>query len=229
VGAIDHLGLRRDTIILFSTDNGSGGGQTGTLNGRKVKGGKAKTSEAGVCAPFIVNGPGRVPAGVVSDALTDFTDLLPTFAELAGAAVPADLEIDGVSIAPVLLGKAKDSPREFIMALGHGAGTCDDKGVRGTNDFADRVIRDKRHKVWIDPRRTIRRLHDLRADPYEETNLLASTGAAHTAALKKFQAVLDGLPAVDARPRYEPRAANPWDRKPEAAKDKPKRQDRKPK
>ena len=137
--------------------------------------------------------------------------------------MPADLEIDGVSIAPVLLGKAKDSPREWIMALGHGAGTCDEKGVRGKNAFADRVIRDKRHKVWIDPSRTITRLHDLAADPQEETNLLASTDAAHTAALKKFQAVLDGLPAADARPQYEPRAANPWDRKPSAGKARPKK------
>jgi len=161
---------------------------------------------------------------VVSDALTDFTDLLPTFAELAGAAVPEGLEIDGVSIAPVLLGKAKDSPREWIMALGHGAGTCDEKGVRGKNDFADRVIRDKRHKVWIDTSRTITRLHDLKIDPYEETNLLSSTDAEHTAALRKFQAVLDGLPTADARPQYEPRAANPWDRKPGAAKTKAKRQ-----
>jgi len=227
VAAIDDLGIRGDTIIIFTTDNGSGGGQTGTRNGRKVRGGKAKTSENGVCAPFLVNGPGRVPAGTVSGALTDFTDLLPTFAELAGAAVPEDLVIDGVSIAPVLLGKAKDSPREWIMALGHGAGTCDEKGVRGKNDFADRVIRDKRHKIWIDPSRTITRLHDLVADPQEETNLLASTDAAHAAALKKFQTVLDRLPAADARPQYEPRAANPWDRKPRAGKAKPKKQ-RKP-
>ncbi len=223
VRAIDELGIRGDTIIIFSTDNGSGGGMTGTRNGRKVKGGKGKTSEAGVCAPFIVNGPGRVPAAAVSDALTDFTDLLPTFAELAGATVPEGLKTDGVSIAPVLLGKAVDSPRQWIMALGHGAGTCDEKGVRGKNAFADRVIRDKRYKVWIDPSRKITRLHDLVADPQEETNLLASTDAAHVAALKKFQAVLDSLPAADARPKYEPRAANPWDRKPAAGKTRPKK------
>ncbi len=223
VRAIDELGVRGHTIIIFTTDNGSGGGLTGTRNGRKVRGGKGKTSEAGVCTPFIVNGPGRVPAATVSGALTDFTDLLPTFAELAGAAVPEDLVTDGVSIAPVLLGKAVDSPRQWIMALGHGAGTCDEKGIRGKNDFADRVIRDKRHKVWIDTSRKITRLHDLVADPQEETNLLSSTDAAHVAALNKFQAVLDSLPAADARPQYEPRAANPWDRKPGAGKAGPKK------
>jgi len=143
--------------------------------------------------------------------------------------VPEGLQIDGVSLAPVLLGKAKDSPRQWIMALGHGAGTCDEKGIRGKNDFADRVIRDKRHKVWIDPSRTITRLYDLVADPYEETNLIASTDAAHVAALRKFQDVLDHLPAADARPQYEPRAANPWDRKPGAGKSKVTKKGRKPK
>ncbi|MGB2823818.1 MAG: sulfatase-like hydrolase/transferase [Phycisphaerae bacterium] len=220
VKALDDAGIRGETIIVFSTDNGSGGGIAGTRNGRKVKGGKAKKNEAGVCAPFIVNGPGRVPAGVVTDALTDFTDLLPTFAELGGAKVPGDLKIDGVSIAPVMLGKATDSPREWIMALGHGAARLDEKGVRGQNDFADRVIRDKRFKVWVDTNRKITHLHDLKADPWEEKNLIDSKDPPCVAALRKFQAVVDSMPAKDARPKYDPRPASPWDRKAGAVKPK---------
>jgi len=220
VKAFDDAGIRGETIIIFSTDNGSGGRITGARNGRKVKGGKAKKSEAGVCAPFIVNGPGRVPAGLVTDALTDFTDLLPTFAELGGAKVPADWKIDGVSIAPVLLGKAKDSPRRWIMALGHGAARLDEKGVRGRNDYADRVLRDKRFKVWVDTNRKITRLHDLKADPWEERNLIDSEAPDCVAALRKFQAVLDSMPAKDARPKYDPRPANRWDRKVVAGKPK---------
>jgi arylsulfatase A-like enzyme len=218
VKALDELGIRRETIVLFTTDNGSAVG--GSRNGRKVAPGKAKKTEAGVCAPFIANGPGRIPAGVVSDALTDFTDLLPTFIELAGAAVPKDLELDGVSIAPVLLGKAKDSPRQWILALGHGAGRADEKGVRGQHDYADRVLRDKRYKVWVETDRRISQLYDLQADPWEEKNLIASKEAARAAALRKFQAVVDSLPERDARPRYDPRAANPWDRKPAPGKAK---------
>jgi len=221
-GALDDLGIRDRTILIFSTDNGTSGGFTGTLNGHKVRGGKAKESENGVCAPFIVNGPGLVPAGVVTDALTDFTDLLPTFAELAGAAVPDDWPVDGVSIAPLLLGKAKDSPRQTIMALGHGAASLDSEGVRGKADYATRVIRDKRFKVWVDNQARIIRLHDLKADPFEEKNLLASDAPEHKAAIAKFQAVIDTMPKVDARPKYEPRAPNPWDRKPGASKKKKK-------
>ena len=218
VQALDDLGIRQRTIVFFSTDNGTSGSLTGTLNGRKVRGGKAKESENGVCEPFFVNGPGRVPAGVVTDALTDFTDLLPTFADLAGATVPDDWPVDGVSIAPVILGKAKDSPRQYIMALGHGPAALDDKGVRGKADYATRVIRDKQFKVWVDNDATIFRLHDLKADPWEETNLIKSETPEHKAAIAKFQAVVDSMPETDARPTYDPRAANPWDRKPSASK-----------
>jgi len=214
IAALDGLGLRDNTIVIFTTDNGSDGGLTGTLKGRKVKGGKGKKWESGVCEPFIANCPGLVPAGVVTDALTDFTDLLPTFAELGGASLPSDVTIDGVSIAPLLLGKTNDSPREWIMALGHGPARLDDQGVRGQYDYASRVIRDKRYKVWVNPDGEIDQLYDLQADPWEEENLVTSTEPAHLAVKKKLQRVVDSMPARDARPNYRPRPANPWDRKP---------------
>ena len=185
--------------------------QRGTLNGRIVRGGKGKESEAGCCEPFIVNCPGIVPKGKVTDALTDFTDMLPTFAELGGAKLSDKFPIDGKSIAKVMLGKAKDSPRQWIMALGHGAAKLDAKGVRGQADYATRVIRDKQFKVWVSNERKIIRLHDLKADPFEETNLLDSTDDAHQVALKKFQALIDAMPAKDARPKYDPRKTNSWD------------------
>lgn len=100
------------------------------------------------------------------------------------------------------------------MALGHGPARLDDKGVRGQEDFATRVIRDKRFKVWVSSEKKIIRLHDLKKDPWETTNLLASDLPAHKEVRQKFQAVLDSLPDKDARPLYEPRAPNPWDRKP---------------
>jgi arylsulfatase A-like enzyme len=150
---------------------------------------------------------------VVTDALTDFTDLLPTFAELGGAEVPKDLKIDGVSIAPVMLGKAKDSPREWIMALGHGAAKLDSKGVRGVVDYTERVIRDKQYKVWVSEQREISQLYDLGKDPFEQNNLIASARREHLAAIKKFQTVVDSMPAADNRPDYTPRKLNPWDKK----------------
>jgi arylsulfatase A-like enzyme len=210
--ALDKLRIRERTIIIFTTDNGSPNGFTGTLNGRTIPGGKAKKTENGVCEPFIVNCPGLVPEGVVTDALTDFTDLLPTFAELGGAKVPKDLKIDGVSIAPLLLGKAKDSSRDWIMALGHGPAKLDKKGVRGEVDYTERVIRDKRYKVWVSEQRKITQLYELLSDPFEQKNLIDSTMPEHLAVIKKFQAVVDSMPKKDARPAYTPRGTNLWDK-----------------
>ncbi len=213
IKALDELHIRERTIVILTTDNGSDGGITGTRKGRKIRGGKARKTENGICEPYIVNCPGLVPQAVVTDALTDFTDLLPTFAELGGAGIPEDLQIDGVSIAPLLLGRQKDSPREWIMALGHGPARLDEKGVRGVVDYTERVIRDKRYKVWVSEERRITQLYDLHTDPFEENNLIASTRIEHLTAIGKFQAVVDAMPERDARPRYEPRKPNPWDRK----------------
>ena len=214
VKAIDNLRIRDRTIVIFTTDNGSGGRIIGTRNGETIRGGKAKKTENGVCAPFIANCPGLVPQGVVTDALTDFSDLLRTFAELGGCVVPEDLKIDGVSIAPLLLGKVKDSARKWIMALGHGPARLDAKGVRGKVDYAERVIRDKRYKVWVNEERKIDRLYDLQTDPFEKKNLITSAKPEHRAVLLKFQAVVDTMPKRDARPQYGPRKPNPWDKKP---------------
>ena len=211
---LDELKIRDRTIIIFTTDNGSTAGKravTGIRNGTPVEGAKGTETEAGVCAPFIVNCPGLVPAGVESEALTDFSDMLPTFLELGGGKVPEDFITDGTSIAPLILGKAKDTDRKWIMALGHGGAKLTKDGIRPRKDFATRVIRDKRFKVWVSNAKKIIRLHDLKSDPWEETNLIDSKLDEHTKALQKFQAVVDSLPDKDAHPVYEPRAANPWD------------------
>ena len=212
VDALEDFGIRERTIIVFSTDNGTTRSITGTMNGRKVDGGKGQKWESGTCAPYIVNCPGLTPAGLVTDALTDFTDLLPTFVDLAGGAIPDDLKIDGVSIAPVILGKEKDSLRQWIMALGHGPARLDEQGVRGQNDFASRVLRDKQYKVWISEEKKIVQLYDLNNDPWEENDLIESAHTEHKQAIRKFKTVVDSMPDHDARPYYKARKANAWDR-----------------
>ena len=213
VSEVDQLGIRERTIIIFTSDNGTDKKITGTRNQQTVVGGKGSQSEAGVIAPFIVNGPGLVPAGVETDALTDLSNMLPTFVELGGGKVPEDLVIDGTSIAPLILGKEKDSKRDWIMALSFGKAKLDGKGIRPGEDFGGRVIRDKRYKVWVNTSKQIDRLHDLSKDPAEETNLIDSEEEDDRQALAKFQQVVNTLPDKDARPSYEPRAANAWDRK----------------
>ena len=221
VSTLDDLKIRDRTIVIFTTDNGTSGGIRGTVNGRRPSGGKGSKFEGGVCQPFIVNCPGLVPGGRETDALTDFADLLPTFAELGGAKLPKGVTLDGRSFAPLLLGQAENSPRDWIMALGHGAGRLDKKGVRGTNDFADRVLRDKRYKVWLEHEPKITALYDLKSDPLEQKNLLNSDKPEHLAALKKFRAIIGSQPKVDGRPLYRPRKANSWDKQFQANVEKP--------
>ena len=158
-----------------------------------------------------------MPAGGVTDALTDFSDLLPTFAELGGATLPEGLVLDGKSIAPVIRGDAPDSSREWILAMGYGPSKLDADGIRGRDAYTERVIRDKRFKVWVNTRREIAGLFDLQADPYEQRNLLEVSRPEYSAALAKFQAVIDSMPEQDFRPRYRPRKANPWDKAPDGS------------
>jgi arylsulfatase A-like enzyme len=219
VKALDELNIRDNTIIFFTTDNGSAKSISARMNGRMVRGGKASLGENGVSAPFIVNCPGLVPAGVRTDALTDFTDMLPTFAELADAKIPTDITIDGHSIAKLILGKANNSPRDWIMAMGFGPAKLADGRVVGTKEYADRVVRDKRHKLWLLDGKPAK-LFDLLADPAETNNLIESNDPAVVVARKKLQAVALSFPKKDAAPRYDPTPPRPWDKKPVRSKKK---------
>lgn len=212
VAAIEAAGVRERTILIVTTDNGTSGGITGRMDGRRVRGGKATVTENGVRQPFIVNCPGTVPQDVETDCLTDFTDLLPTFCELAGAPVPQDVKIDGKSIAPVMLGKADDGPREWIMAMGYGPARQDERGVRPVNDFTHRVIRDQRFKIHVSDDREVTALYDLQNDPAEEHNLIDSSLPTHRRAIGRLTAALDAMPERDGRPMYDPTPPQPWDR-----------------
>lgn len=106
--AVSQAGVDRDTIVLFTSDNGPAripqpnregtGGSAGPF--RDFKG---TTWEGGVREPFLARWPGRVPAGVVNHAFTEAFDFFPTLVNLAGGAVPKDREYDGADLAGVLL------------------------------------------------------------------------------------------------------------------------------
>ncbi|NBV53234.1 MAG: hypothetical protein EBR83_06915 [Verrucomicrobia bacterium] len=111
--ALRSQGLDKDTLVVFTSDNGpwlikgTDGGSAGPL-----RGGKGSTWEGGMREPTIAWWPGHVPAGSVNDAVAGTIDLLPTFVSLAGGTVPASPVIDGRDITPILLGQSKESARE---------------------------------------------------------------------------------------------------------------------
>ena len=76
------------------------GGSAGPL-----RSGKVSTWEGGVRVPTLLWGPGRVPAGTTCDAIASTLDVLPTFAALAGSAIPQDRVIDGEDIRHLMHGK----------------------------------------------------------------------------------------------------------------------------
>ena len=118
---VDELGLRDETLAVFTSDNGpeypvnfmeSHGEWDDPIRDRcfgtpgPLQGMKRFTTEGGHRVPGLVRWPGHIPQGAISDALINGTDILPTLCELAGIEPPRDRAIDGESVLPALYGKA---------------------------------------------------------------------------------------------------------------------------
>jgi arylsulfatase len=103
-------GLERDTLVMFSSDNGPWyQGSPGKLRGRKTT-----TYEGGVREPFIARWPGKIPAGTVSEAVLSMLDIFPTVTGLIGGDFPAK-PLDGIDIWPILTGHEKSINREVLL------------------------------------------------------------------------------------------------------------------
>ena len=103
---VKELDLDKKTYVIFTSDNGpwhikkEQGGSALPLRGAKTS-----TWEGGVRVPFIIRAPGKVPARKVSNNIATTMDLLPTFANLAGAQAPTDRILDGIDITPLIHGE----------------------------------------------------------------------------------------------------------------------------
>jgi len=113
VDKLEALGLRENTLVLFTGDNGTDTPVVSMMGDVAVKAGKGKMTDAGTRVPFIANWPGTIPKGQLSDNLVDFADFLPTLCETAGVPLPESLTLDGRSFLPQLKGD-KGSPRDWI-------------------------------------------------------------------------------------------------------------------
>jgi arylsulfatase A-like enzyme len=202
--SLEELGIRDETIVFWTTDNGTSGRIIGHRNERAVRGGKTYLTENGINAPFIVNCPGMVPGGVVSEALVDFSDILPTFASLGGGKLSEGHIIDGQSFAEVILGKSKLSSREWILGMGSHPAMIKEGRVVPTFEFRDRAIRNEKYKVFIDTNRQISALFDLENDPWEEHNLMLEEIEELQNIKNKFREFSMQFPDEDAVPRYTP-------------------------
>jgi arylsulfatase A-like enzyme len=98
------LKLTENTIVVFTSDNGGLTLRNITSN-EPLRAGKGSAYEGGVRVPFIVSWPGKIAAGSTTETPAIGCDLFPTLAELTGAGGKGGPRCDGVSLAPVLLGK----------------------------------------------------------------------------------------------------------------------------
>jgi arylsulfatase A len=113
---LDRLKLRDNTIVFFMGDNGTAkaNADRATIGGRRLIGQKGGMEEGGGLVPFIVSWKGVTPAGKLNENFADASDLLPTFAAIAGAPLPANRIIDGQSLLPQIKGETK-SPRTWAF------------------------------------------------------------------------------------------------------------------
>ncbi len=120
VDTLRELKLEKNTVLVFTSDNGPWlpfkhhGGSAGPL-----REGKGTTFEGGQRVPCVVWAPGRVPAGSRSDAFVTTMDLLPTFASLAGADLPAE-KIDGLDLGDTFTGDAPSPRSEMLFYTANG-------------------------------------------------------------------------------------------------------------
>jgi arylsulfatase A len=176
VRKLDQLGLREDTLVLFTGDNGTNTSIKSKMPDGVIQGAKGDTTDAGTRVPLIANWPGAVPAGKVCGDLVDFSDFVPTFAEMVGTSAPEDMIIDGRSFLPQLRGQ-KGNPRDWIFCH------YDPRwGGRERRCF----VRDKRWKLYDDGQ-----LFNVEADVLEQNPNPAGSEAA--AARKKLKAILDSV------------------------------------
>lgn len=113
--AVDRLGIRDTTIVIFASDNGPEffrpwDGWAGPWRGQYFT-----AWEGGIRVPFMIRWPGKIRAARVSDEIVHGVDLFPTLASMVGASVPKDRPIDGVDQSNFFLGKTDKSSREGIL------------------------------------------------------------------------------------------------------------------
>ena len=178
VEELERLGLRENTFLIVASDNGTERSLSTRRQGRTVQGGLYQLNEAGGSVALLANCPARIPGGRVLP-LADFTDLYPTFCELADVPLDPRHAPDGRSFARFLTDAGAPPHRDWIL-----------------NEYHEtRVVRDTRYKLYNDGR-----FFDANADPEETRDLAGATQADIVAARRKLEAVLAGLPADNPPP-----------------------------
>ena len=152
LAALERRGLSRNTLVIYTQDNG---GEWLSRNAPFFHR-KDTVWEGGVRVPLVARWPGRIPAGKTSPQVGNMFDLLPTLLAATGAPVPAEAKLDGVSLLPVLEGRAPPFERTLFF-----------RNVLPTR--AQRAVRKGDWKLLVDGPNVM--VFNLREDPGERNDL----------------------------------------------------------
>jgi arylsulfatase len=165
---LKEWGLDQDTVVIFMTDNGGTAGVPVFNAG--MRGGKVTPYQGGTRVPFFFSWPARLRGGVDVDRLAAHVDVVPTFADLTGVALPADLKLDGRSLLPLLENPGAAWPERYLFThVGRW-----DKGQAAQSQYALCAVRNSRYRLVNATRKGENwELHDIKNDPGEKKNILA--------------------------------------------------------
>jgi len=163
--ALEELGIDRKTLLVFASDNGSGGRGLQQLGStRPFRGHKGDLYEGGIRTPMIARWPGRIESGTTSDLVSAFWDVMPTVAELTGQPIPS--QTDGVSLLPAMLGTSSASRPDAKPVYFEWSRT----------DRAGQALRRGDWKLirWLKGKSPTLELYNLKDDVAEERNLASA-------------------------------------------------------
>ena len=165
---IDSLGLAENTLIVFSTDNGSGAGSS--FYNAEMHGAKNSPYRGGTRVPAFWKWKGVLPEGVDVSQVTAHIDVLPTLCELAGVQIPQTVadKIEGRSLVPLLKNQKADWPdRPLVTHQGRW-----DRGKAAENKYKNCRIREGRWSLVNTKNKPDGwELYDINSDPSEKTNV----------------------------------------------------------
>jgi len=185
---LQELGLEKNTIVIFASDNGphkEGGADPDYFNSNgPLKGYKRDLYEGGIRTPMIVRWPGKVKEASVSDHISAFWDIMPTLAEITGKQLVT--ETDGISFLPELLGNKGQKQHEFLYWEFHEQGGK--TAVRMGNWKGIKLNVDKAPDKMME-------LYDLSKDIGETNNIAAE----NPEIVKKIDAIMkkEHVPSKD--------------------------------
>lgn len=203
LAALERTGQGKNTLVVFTSDNG---GHMGATSCRPLRGAKGTLYEGGIRVPMLVRWPGRVKAGTRSSTPVMGFDLYPTFVEAAATSTPKDYVLDGTSLVPLLTGGALPERTLHWHFPAYLQGRFEGDAFRTRPGAVVRRGRWKLIEFFEDGRRE---LYDLGADLSERADL----ARAHPekveelhGLMKRWRAAVKAPVPTERNPRFDPAA-----------------------